>query len=105
MVPSLGSLDIFGLQLPEALANTVSGEVFWELYSPTTGHFLLWIYGSFIAKHLEQGSDMLLPGIGFSLWKHHVYTRATEGCRSQNMLLKYLCLLVTVVSMWVEKWR
>ena len=33
VVPHLGSPDILGLQLPEALASTAIGEGFWELQS------------------------------------------------------------------------
>ena len=31
VVPNFGSLDVLGLQLPEILASTASGEGFWEL--------------------------------------------------------------------------
>ena len=56
VVPNLGSPDILGLKLPEALITSCAGQDFWELQSEN-------VWGLNIGNHWSRGSFRLLFGI------------------------------------------
>ena len=50
VVPNLGSPDVLGLQLPEALASTANGKGFWELQFKNIWNSVL---GTTVLEHLN----------------------------------------------------